>query len=170
MEAMARLEKLFSRRSRLIVCGLAVFLGLGVFVFLDLDSPEPSKLVVRGPLVIEARGQNRSWRFAYVGEDGRLGTDDDVISIGDLVVPVDMEVTLQLKSDDYIYVFSCPSLELKEISVPDLEFSLGLRLDEVGNHDLAMDPMCGFRLPPGETMGTMKIVDGEDFAAWLRAR
>ena len=124
----------------------------------------------RTPLRIEARGSRRAWRFSYSGPDGILGTEDDPISDGHLRLPTGENVVIQLRSDDYIYVFSCPELELKEIAIPDLEFSISFQTDRRGEYDLAMDPMCGFRLPPGETMGTLSVVPKSEFRLWLADR
>ena len=122
------------------------------------------------PLWVEARGSDRAWRFSYSGPDGILGTGDDPVSGGHLKLPAGADVVIQLRSDDYIYVFSCPGLKLKEIAVPDLEFSIGFRADRRGEYDLAMDPICGFRLPPGENMGTLSVVSESDFRLWLGGR
>ena len=108
-------------------------------------------------LVVEARGHGRAWHFSY--GDGR--------SDGRLVLPVGTKVEVRLRSDDFIYVFSCPDLELKEIAVPDLEFSIAFETERVGTHTLAMDPMCGFQLAPGQTMGSLEIVSRSDFHRWL---
>ena len=131
---------------------------------------EPTETQYKIPLQVEARGSRRAWQFSYVGLDGILGTDDDRVSSGDLRLPAGADVVIQLRSDDYIYVFSCPGLKLKEIAVPDLEFSIAFRADRNGQYDLAMDPMCGFRLPPGETMGTLRVVPEREFRTWLGAR
>ncbi|MDA1026889.1 MAG: hypothetical protein O3A19_10750 [Planctomycetota bacterium] len=122
------------------------------------------------PLLVEARGNGRAWRFSYCGPDGILGTGDDPVAGGHLRLPAGADVVIQLRSDDYIYVFSCPGLKLKEIAVPDLEFSIAFRTDRRGEYDLAMDPMCGFRLPPGETMGTLSVASESDFQLWLAGR
>ena len=122
------------------------------------------------PLRVEARGSGRAWRFTYSGRDGVLGTGDDLVSHNHLRLPAGADVIIQLRSDDFIYVFSCPGLKLKEIAVPDLEFSIAFRVDRRGDYDLVMDPMCGFQLPPGETMGTLGVDSETDFRLWLRDR
>ena len=119
------------------------------------------------PLRIEARGSDRDWNFSYFGPDGTLDTADDVTSTGELNLPVGAEVVIDLRSDDFIYVFSCPDLGLKEIAVPDLEFSLSFTAESPGEFNLLMDPMCGFRLPPGETMGRVKVASASEFHQWL---
>jgi heme/copper-type cytochrome/quinol oxidase subunit 2 len=113
-------------------------------------------------------GSDRDWNFSYLGPDGTLDTADDIKSTGEMNLPVGAEVVIDLRSNDFIYVFSCPGLGLKEIAVPDLEFSISFTAERPGEFNLLMDPMCGFRLPPGETMGRIKVASASDFRQWLR--
>ncbi|HIG28205.1 MAG TPA: hypothetical protein EYQ50_10540 [Verrucomicrobiales bacterium] len=146
---------------------------LGHFLWQHVARPADSShwhRVPGTPLRVEARGSGRAWRFTYSGRDGVLGTGDDRVSDNHLRLPAGVDVVIQLRSDDFIYVFSCPGLKLKEIAVPDLEFSIAFRVDRRGDYDLVMDPMCGFQLPPGETMGTLGVASETDFRLWLRDR
>ena len=120
-----------------------------------------------GPMRVEACGADRAWHFSYRGADGIPGNGDDPVSLGDLRLPAHTEVVINLQSKDFIYVFSCPDLNLKEIAVPDLQFSLAFRTGESGRFSLAMDSMCGFPAAPGETMGTLRVVSEGDFKSWL---
>lgn len=120
-----------------------------------------------GRLEIEARGSGRTWHFSYCGPDGTTMTGDERTSKGELRLPAHADVVIHLRSNDYIYVFSCPELNLKEIAVPDLEFSISFRTRGCGRYELAMDPMCGFPAAPGETMGTVHVVSSKEFRSWL---
>ena len=119
------------------------------------------------PLLIEARGRGREWQFTYGGGDGVLGSADDVVTRRHFRVPAGAEVLIQLRSDDYLYVFSCPDLGLKEIAVPDLSYQIRFSPRAPGAHELAMDPVCGFRLPPGENMGSLIVTSERDFRSWF---
>jgi heme/copper-type cytochrome/quinol oxidase subunit 2 len=133
-------------------------------------SGELGTRAVENPLQIKARGFKRAWQFSYAGLDGMLGTPDDATSTGELSLPVDTEVILSLRSEDYIYVFSCPELKLKEIAVPELDFSITFKTERLGVFDLVMDAMCGFQLPPGQTMGTINVTSKAHFEHWLKER
>ena len=146
--------------------GLIAVVATGILLAWQRSSTSLEDDVV----IIEARGRERAWRFSYGGPDGDLGTPDDVVRDGQLALPSGVEVWLQLRSDDFIYVFSCPDLDLKEIAVPDLEFSLRFRTEQVGEHALVMDPMCGFQLAPGETMGKVSVLSERAFRRWLGGR
>ena len=119
------------------------------------------------PLLVEARGAGKKWHFSYAGADGIPGNGDDPVSTTELRLPELADVVIRLRSQDFIYVFSCPELSLKEIAVPDLDFSIGFRTGHAGRYQLAMDPMCGFPAALGETMGTLHIVSETDFLSWL---
>ena len=69
---------------------------------------------------IEMTGHDFQWHSRYAGQDGQLGTSDDVNAAQVLHVPVDAEVDIVLKSLDYIYSLAVPQAGLKEIAVPDL--------------------------------------------------
>ncbi len=169
--------KLDSRNSSILLLGVAIS-TVSLIALAYFSSGSDPRLgdadswngLAGAPLRIEARGSDRDWNFSYLGPDGTLDTLDDVKSTGELSLPVGADVVIDLRSNDYIYIFSCPELNLKEIAVPDLEFSISFTVDRPGIFNLLMDPMCGFRLPPGETMGRIKVASASDFHQWLRER
>ena len=65
-------------------------------------------------------GHQFKWHSRYTGDDGLLGTPDDVHAAQILHVPVEAEVEIVLKSRDYIYSLEIPQSGLKEIAVPEL--------------------------------------------------
>ena len=153
-----------------LISGAALVLFAGAIVallFAHRQTEPGSGARLPRPLLIEARGREREWQFTYGGVDGVLGSDDDVITRRHFRVPAGAEVLLQLRSDDYIYVFSCPDLTMKEIAVPDLNYEIRFRAREPGDYELAMDPMCGFRLSPGATMGSLEVTSERDFRSWF---
>jgi heme/copper-type cytochrome/quinol oxidase subunit 2 len=144
-----------------MILGAALVLFAGAIVALlsaRRQSESGAKARLPHPLLVEARGRGREWQFTYGGADGVLGSDDDVITRRHFRVPAGVEVLIQLRSDDYIYVFSCPDLTIKEIAVPDLSYEIRFR---------ARDPMCGFRLQPGGNMGTLEVTSERAFRSWF---
>jgi cytochrome c oxidase subunit 2 len=80
------------------------------------------------PLVINAIGQQWLWRFEYPG--GRPG--DRVYSYGELVVPVDTTVILQITSTDVVHRWFVPALGGQVDAVPGKTSETWFRADREG--------------------------------------
>jgi heme/copper-type cytochrome/quinol oxidase subunit 2 len=141
-----------------------ILLGLIVNAFLrpsnNVTGPAQADLnsVDRSVLEIEVTGDQFYWKFRYPGRDGIVGSTDDIVSSEELIVPLNRQIRLQLRSLDYIYVFEIPPLGIREIAVPELQYSVEFVLRE----PLPMDPLCAFGQFQNESMG---IIRGDD-AAW----
>ena len=116
---------------------------------------------------IEMTGHDFQWHSRYAGQDGQLGTSDDVNAAQVLHVPVDAEVEIVLKSLDYIYSLAVPQAGLKEIAVPDLTFTLQFKADKIGRFELPGDQLCGYAHP--DLIGTLIVDSQRDFRRWLAA-
>ena len=55
------------------------------------------------------------------GEDGMVGTPDDVHAVNDLHVPVNEEIVLSIKSQDVLHSFFLPNLRVKQDVVPGMK-------------------------------------------------
>ena len=168
---------IFLKKVEPSVKGLA-FVGAPVAILLLLAVFSSEKDSSRAPLTeqsgnfgeeqsvveIEVTGEEFFWTFRYPGKDGTCGTADDLILPQKLIVPLNRQVRLQLKSVDYIYVFEIPPLGIREIAVPDLDYSVEFSIQEPMNSPLPMDPLCAFGLFQNGSMGT---ISGDD-QAWER--
>ena len=116
-------------------------------------------------IVVEVTGDEFNWYFRYPGPDGELGTGDDRHSVQDLYLPANSRVDLNLKSNDYIYTFALPDLDLQEIAVPGLDFGLQFTTSDEQTMRLLGDQMCGFA---HETLIGKVYVrgSGDDFYDW----
>lgn len=80
------------------------------------------------PLVIDAIAQQWLWRFEYPG-----GTPGHrTFSYGELVVPVDTSVVLEIDSTDVIHSWSVPALTGQVQAVPGTIARTWFKADEVG--------------------------------------
>jgi len=95
-------------------------------------------------IVVEVTGSEFNWHFRYPGLDGILGTSDDQHSMQNLYLPENADVTLRLSSNDYVYSFALPELDLKEIAVPDLSFELVFKTNSKRKLLLLGDQFCGY--------------------------
>ena len=119
------------------------------------------------PVTVEAIGREFVWWFRYPGADGIRNTSDDIELRRQLLLPSDVDVTLELKSEDYIYSMSLPDRNLKEIAVPDLHFELSFRTKPSEEFDLLVDPMCGFRFFHDDVMGHVSVTHRDDFSNYF---
>jgi len=140
----------------LLVAGLAPACGV----------PADPVYTVPDRLEIEVVGDAFHWEVHYPGPDGRLGTADDMIGAQDVHIPSTAHATIHLRSRDYIYTFALPHLGLKEIAVPDLEYSLEFEAGKAGRYELRGDQMCGYTHP--DLIGTLIVESPEEFLDTLR--
>ena len=145
-------------RMRCVVC---------IVLLLELtgcnSSDEPTAVI--DSVTIEMTGHEFKWRSRYPGEDGQLGSTDDVQAAQVIHVPVGANVEIVLKSLDYIYSLEVPQAGVKEIAVPDMTFTLRFEADEVGTFRLPGDQLCGYAHP--DLIGTLIVDTQKDYRRWL---
>jgi heme/copper-type cytochrome/quinol oxidase subunit 2 len=132
----------------------------------DRDEVTDRKFQLPEHLDIEVRGKERRWTARYPGADGTIQSADDVLSVGKVYVPVGVPVTLHLRSDDFVYMFSLPHADLNTIAVPDLNYQLDLTATETGSYELEGGTMCGL---PNTNHGTFAALTKNGFLDWHAA-
>lgn len=95
-------------------------------------------------ITVEVTGDEYNWHFRYPGEDGILGTEDDKFSERNLYLPDNANVTLELNSKDYVYNITLPDIGIKEIAVPELDFSMQFKTKDEATWEFKGDQFCGF--------------------------
>jgi heme/copper-type cytochrome/quinol oxidase subunit 2 len=116
------------------------------------------------PVTVQAIGREFEWWFVYPGPDAVLGTEDDVESQRELVLPPHVDAQLRLTSDDYVYSMTLPGYAPKEIAVPEMTHEITFRTRDEESFDLSVDPLCAVRLFHDDVMGRVRIESREDFA------
>lgn len=127
----------------------------------------PGAMAAR-PLEVRVTGSDFKWLIRYAGPDGRLDTEDDVLTQRHLQLPARAEVTIDLRSDDYVYTFLVPDLDLAEMAVPGKPFLMRLETEEPGAHSLRGSQMCGFTHP--DLIGEVVVQPRAGFDDWLAAQ
>jgi cytochrome c oxidase subunit 2 len=94
------------------------------------ETPSPDQTTQSGPLVINAIAQQWVWRFEYPG--GRPG--QRTFSYGELVVPEDTTVLLNITSTDVIHSWWVPALGGQVQAVPGSTSETWFKADEVGRY------------------------------------
>ncbi len=84
------------------------------------------------------------WRVFYPGDDGKLGTLDDLVSVNVFHAPVGVPVVFELRSRDVLHSFFLPELRLKQDAVPGMTIPVWFQADRTGSFDLPCAELCGW--------------------------
>jgi cytochrome c oxidase subunit 2 len=73
---------------------------------------------IKDPLEVMIFASKYYWKFTYAGPDGKINTDDDIVSRDILRVPVDRDIVWHLTADDVMHSFWVKNLRLKQDALP----------------------------------------------------
>ena len=156
--------------------GIVAFIGAMVFILVDMQIttisnrdfvnvfikyPKESEDIVR----VEVLAQQWAWNFRYAGKDGIFNTEDDVVTLNDLRLPVGKKVVFQVSSKDVIHSLSFPNARQKVDAMPGRISRLWFELTTPGLYDIACAEMCGtyhYRM-----QAKLTVYSQEDYAVWL---
>jgi cytochrome c oxidase subunit 2 len=114
---------------------------------------------------IEVQAHQWAWNGRYAGPDGRFGTEDDVVTLNDLRVPVGVPVIVQLASVDVIHSFNLPNFRVKRDAVPGEITKLTFQAREAGEYVISCAQHCG---PNHYKMrGVLTVLSPERYREWL---
>jgi cytochrome c oxidase subunit II len=117
------------------------------------------------PPLAEVTGRQFEWRIRYAGEDGLIGTRDDVQITNDLHLPVNEEIVLSIKSQDVLHSFFLPNMRLKQDVVPGMKQYVWFRPTKTGVYDIVCAELCGWG--HYKMRGRLTVESREDFNQWL---
>lgn len=109
------------------------------YVNVFLNYPKESDDIVR----VEVLGQQWAWNFRYAGKDGVFNTEDDVVTLNDLRVPVNKKVIFQITAKDVIHSLYFPNARIKVDAMPGRISRLWYELTKTGVYDIACAEICG---------------------------
>ena len=139
---------------------------------------------------IEVTAQQFQWHAHYPGPDGKFGrTDmrlvgaanpvglddkdeaskDDVVSTGEIHVPVNKPVVVRLRSKDVIHSFDLPYHRVKQDAVPGLAVEIAFTPNMAGEFEIACAELCGNQHYKMRGMLTVDASEA-DFENWLRTK
>jgi cytochrome c oxidase subunit 2 len=114
---------------------------------------------------LEVSAHQWAWLARYPGPDGRFASEDDVVTLNDIRVPVATPVLIQIASTDVIHSFSLPNFRVKQDAVPGMVNAITFEARLPGAYEIACAQHCG---PNHYKMrGVLTVLSPEDYAEWL---
>jgi cytochrome c oxidase subunit 2 len=120
------------------------------------------------PPIAEITGRQFEWRIRYAGEDGVVGTPDDVQLVNDLHLPVNEEIVVAIKSADVLHSFFLPNLRVKQDVVPGMKQYVWFQPTRTGVYDIVCAELCGWG--HYKMRGRITIEPRDKFNSWLAQR
>jgi cytochrome c oxidase subunit II len=118
------------------------------------------------PPIVEVTGRQFEWRMRYAGEDGIIGTPDDVFTVNELRLPAFEDVVITIKTEDVLHSFFLPNLRIKQDLVPGMKQYVWFRPTRTGTYDIVCAELCGWG--HYKMRGELVLETREDFDAWLK--
>lgn len=140
-------------------------------------------------ILVHVAGQQFNWNFHLPGPDGQFGrrnidlvtntnplgldpndpaSKDDVQNQGELHVPVNRPVIIELSSKDVIHNFCLPHMRMAADAIPGSLIPMWFKPLKTGTHEIICGQLCG--LGHYSMKGTLVVDTPEEYQAWLKER
>ena len=148
------------------------------------DFPETSDAIV-----VHAIGQQFAWNYHMPGPDGQFGrrdvnlvspsnsigldsrdplAADDLVVLGELHVPLNRPVIIELSSKDVIHNFALPHMRIAQDAIPGQIIPMWFTPIKTGTYEVICGQLCG--LGHYSMKGTVVVDSPEEYQAWLKER
>ena len=105
---------------------------------------------------------------AAVGLDTSDPASKDDVVVNTMVLPVNREVDVTLRSEDVIHSLFIPNMRFKQDAVPGLMIHVHFTPDKVGEYEIACAELCG--LGHYKMRAVVRVVSDQDFQTWMSQR
>src|SRR6184192_1708263 len=140
-------------------------------------------------ILVHAVGQQFNWNFHLPGPDGQFGrreiglvtnsnplgidpndpaSKDDVVVLGELHVPVNRPVIIELSSKDVIHNFDLPHMRIAADAIPGSLIPMWFKPIKAGNYEVVCGQLCG--LGHYGMKGMVVVDEPADYQTWLKER
>lgn len=140
-------------------------------------------------ILVHVIGQQFNWTYHLPGGDGQYGrrevglatnqnpvgldyndpaSKDDIIAVGELHVPVNRPVIMELSSKDVIHNFNLNNMRIAGDAIPGSIIPMWFTPIKTGNYEVICGQLCG--LGHYSMKGNVVVDTPEDFQAWLKER
>lgn len=118
--------------------------------------PAPRVTDPNESMTIQAAGMQYAWIFTY---------PDSGVVAGELHVPLNRYIDLQLSANDVLHAFWVPQFRLKQDAIPGRGTSMRFKPTKLGQYPVICAELCG---PYHGAMNSIVVVQTpEDFNAWI---
>ena len=169
-----------------VVVEAVLLVGFALPIWFEQTSPRPAD---PNAVVVRVVAEQFLWNVHYPGPDGRfgetsvslvtatnpLGLDrastfgkDDIVSLGQMHLPVNRPVIIQLSSKDVIHSFGVPAMRVKQDAIPGLLAPVWFTPIATGQFDIACSQLCG--LAHYRMRGVITVESDGDFQKFLAAQ
>jgi cytochrome c oxidase subunit 2 len=93
---------------------------------------------------------------------------DDLVTVGELHVPVNRPVIVELSSKDVIHDFFLPSMRIGADAIPGSRIPLWFTPIKTGTYEVICAQLCG--LGHYSMKGTLVVDTPEEYQSWLKER
>ncbi len=119
-----------------------------------------------GAVRIEINAHQWAWNARYAGPDGEFNTQDDAVTLNDVVIPQGLPVIFQVTSTDVIHGFNVPNMRMKVDAVPGTVNRMWFRARETGRFEIVCAQHCGAN--HYKMRGVVTVLPREDWERWMR--
>lgn len=140
-------------------------------------------------ILVHAIGQQFNWNFHLPGPDGEFGrrdvhlvtnsnplgldqndpaSKDDIVTLGELHVPVNRPVIIELSSKDVIHNFALVHMRMAQDAIPGSLIPMWFKPIKTGTYEIICGQLCG--LGHYGMKGTLVVDSPADYQAWLKER
>jgi cytochrome c oxidase subunit 2 len=126
------------------------------WAFPDVEDPQTYR--------VEVLAQQWAWNFRTPGVDGEFGTADDILSINELVVPLDRPVSFNMTSKDVIHALFLPEMRLKRDVNPGSINRVWFKPIIAGDFTILCAELCGFA--HYQMFGKLRVLEQDLFNQW----
>jgi len=121
----------------------------------------------RNAIRVEVNAHQWAWSIRYAGPDGKFNTADDVVTLNEVVLPLDAPALFQVGSTDVLHSFNVPNMRMKVDAVPGTINRMWFTPAKVGDYEIGCAQHCGAN--HYKMQGMVHVVEPARFQQWLAA-
>ena len=140
-------------------------------------------------ILVHVVGQQFNWNFHMPGPDGQFGRrdinlvsnsnpvgldpndpagKDDIVVLGELHVPVNRPVIIELSSKDVIHNFALVHMRIAQDAIPGSIIPMWFKPLKTGTYEVICGQLCG--LGHYSMKGTIVVDEPAEYQAWLKEK